>query len=850
MPSSRQRASLVAAMVSIESLEPRWLLSASVVSYHNDAASDGQNLQETVLTPSNVNSSSFGKLFTASVDGQVYAQPLVVPDLSIAGRTHNVVFAATEHDSVYALDAGNGQVLWHVSFLAQGLPGATSITTVPSADAFLNQSQDIAPEVGITSTPVIDPTTNTLYVVAATKETVNGVAHYVQRLHALDLATGSEKFGGPVLIGDTTFVNNVYTNNTPIWVNGTGDGNDGNGHVFFNAARANQRAALTLVNGQLYIAWASYGDNAPYHGWIAAFNPTTLALTGVLNTTPSGSDGGIWMGGGKLSSDPAGNLYVMTGNGTFDGDNSTGSVTGLNAAGLPVNGDYGDSFLKISLDTLHDSPTNQNITGWGLQVSDYFTPFNQAFLDSHDRDLGSGGILVLPDSAGDAAHPQLLVGAGKQGAIYLLDRDNLGKFSANQTAELSQIVEETATSALPGGSYDTPAYFNQSLFYVPGRSTAVVARDSSIPNGSAQINPTPTSSSPDTYVFPGSTPSVSANGTANGIIWDLDRSTNELRAYNATGYNGELYTSGQATNNRDALGTAVKFSVPTVANGHVYVGTTNSILGYGLFNPPGEKLVFQSVPPAGTVGQALSPALAVAAEDQFGDINPSDNSSVSLAIASGPAGATLGGTLTVQAVNGVATFNNLALNLPGTYTLVATDGNLASAVSTTFYVTPITELTVPTTSAGPRGITAGPDGNVWFSEYDGNEIGRISPNGSITEFGGLAANALPESITTGPDGNLWFIEPGANQIGRITPTGAISEFPVPTANSDLNGITTGPDGNVWFTELESNQIGYINPTSGAISEFTIPTPNAGPAAITLGPDGNLWFAESSADQIG
>lgn len=596
---SRRRAQLDRTWsASVERLEPRVMLTAApVLSYHNDAASDGQNLQETALKLSNVNATTFGKVFTTSVDGQVYAQPLFKPGLTIAGGVHNVLFVATEHDSIYALDAGTGQVLWADSMLTaavSGLPGATSITTVPSADVFLNQSQDIAPEIGITSTPVIDPSTNTLYVTATTKEIVSGVVHYVQQLFALDVSTGAEKYlvvnGGstnaPATLGDTTFINGVYTNNSSIWVNGTGDGNDGQGRVFFNALRQLQRVALTLVNGQVYIGWGSYGDNSPYHGWVAAFNPATLALTGVLNATPNGSDGAFWMSGGKFSSDGQGNLYAMTGNGTFDGDNSTGTVTGLNAARFPVNGDFGDSFLKIAVDTVHNSPSNQNVNGWGLQVNDYFTPFNQSFLNSHDRDLGSGAPLLLPDTVGDAAHPHLLVGAGKQGAIYLLDRDNLGKFSASQTAEIANIVEETATSALPGGSYGTAAYFNQALYFVPGRSTAVKAREFSLPNGSAQINPAPISSSPDTYTFPGSTPSVSANGVANAIIWDLDRSTNQLRAYRASGYNHELYTSAQAANNRDALGTVVKFTVPTVVNGHVYVGTTNSIVGYGLLNAP------------------------------------------------------------------------------------------------------------------------------------------------------------------------------------------------------------------------------------------------------------------------
>ena len=583
---------------SVERLEPLVMLTAvPVLSYHNDAASDGQNTQETVLTPSNVNSSSFGKLFTASVDGQVFAQPLFDPGLTIAGGVHNVLFVATEHDSIYALDAGTGQLLWQDNMLTaavSGLPGATSITTVPAADAYLNQSQDITPEIGITSTPVIDPSSNTLYVTATTKEMVAGVAHYVQQLFALNDATGGEKYrllngtntNAPVTLGDTTIVNGVYTNISPLSVNGTGEGNDGHGHVVFNANRQLQRAALTLVNGQLYIEWGDYGLQHPFHGWIAAFNPGTLALTGVFADTPNGVGGGIWGGGGKLSSDAQGNLYLETGDGTFDGDNSTGSVTGLNAAGFPVNGDFGDSFLKMTIDTVHNSPSNQGIDGWGLQVTDYFTPFNQAFLLAHDRDLGSGAPLVLPDAAGDAAHPHLLVGSGKQGTIYLLDRDNLGKFSASQSAETSQIVEETATSALPGGSYGTPAYFNQSLFYAPARSTGIKARDFSLPNGSAQFNQTPASLSPDKYLFPGSTPSISANGMTNGIVWDIDHGTSQLRAYNATGYDKELYTSAQAANNRDALGTSVKFTVPTVTNGFVFVGTSNSIVAYGLLNPP------------------------------------------------------------------------------------------------------------------------------------------------------------------------------------------------------------------------------------------------------------------------
>jgi hypothetical protein len=583
----QRRQAQVRPVAANESLEPRWMLSASVLSYHNDAASDGQNTQETVLTPSNVNSTSFGKVFTTSVDGNVLAQPLFMPGLNIAGGVHNVVFVATEHDSVYALDGGTGQVLWHVSLLTTGLPGATSITTQPSADTFLNTDRVINPEVGITCTPVIDSSSKTLYVVAATKEIVNGVAHYVQRLHALNILTGAEKLGGPVLLGDTTFVNNVYTNNSPLWVNGTGDGNDGHGHVFFNVLRQLQRSALTFANGQIYIAWSSYSDIKPYHGWVASFNATTLALTGVLNTTPNGSDGSIWMSGGKLAADQNGNLYFQTGNGTFDGSNSTGTITGLNAAGFPVNGDYGDSVVKIAADTVHNSPSNQNINGWGLQVADYFTPYNQATLDSRDRDLASGGVALLPAAAGDAAHPNLLLAGGKQGRIYLLDQGDLGKFSASQAAEATHVVVETNPSKLGNSIYSTPSYFNQQFYYVPELQTG---KQFFLPNGKAHFKTTPVAVTPDTFGLHDATTSISSNGLTNGIVWAVDFATNELRAYLASNFNDELYTSAQAAGNRDALGTVNHFPVPTVVNGHVYVGTSNSIVGFGLLNPPATTL--------------------------------------------------------------------------------------------------------------------------------------------------------------------------------------------------------------------------------------------------------------------
>jgi len=391
------------------------LLSASgqsdVLTHRNDNMRTGQNTSETILTASNVNSATFGKLFSLPTDGYVYAQPLYKSNVLIAGKTHNVLFVATEHDSVYAFDA-DGQSslpLWQVSFIN---PSA-GITTVPSSDI---PDFSIDPEIGITGTPVIDPQSGTLYVVAKTKE--NG--SYFQRLHALDITTGAEKFGGPVVIQASVL--------------GTGDGNDGHGNIPFDPFHQNQRAALLLANGVVYIAFASYGDAKPYHGWVLGYNAATLQRVAVFNDTPNGSNGGIWQSGEGPSADASGNIFVISGNGTFDAD-----VGGI---------DFGDSFLKLS--------TN----GGGLTLVDFFTPFNQAFLNSNDLDLGSTGTLLLPDQTG-TAHPHLVLGAGKDGNAYLVDRDNMGHF---RSTDNSQIVQ---TIAISGSIYGTPASWQNNIYFLP-----------------------------------------------------------------------------------------------------------------------------------------------------------------------------------------------------------------------------------------------------------------------------------------------------------------------------------------------------------------------------------------------
>jgi hypothetical protein len=531
----------------LEELERRLAPSATpVLQYHNGLASTGQNLGETALTPDNVNAASFGKLFATAVDGQVYAQPLFVPGLTVGGSAHNVLLVATEHDSVYALDADSGAVLWQRNFLR---PGERTLTVNDVG------TDDLTPQIGITGTPVIDPGTHTVYFVTkattAPAGTAASTANTVQRLHALDLGTGNEKFGGPVVVSAS--------------VDGSGDGNDGNGHVPFDALRNNQRGGLILVNGVVYISWSSHGDNGPYHGWVIGYNASTLRQTAVFNDTPNGSGGGIWESGGAISVDGAGNFYLTTGNGTFD--------TSLDANGMPDRQDYGDSVLKLALDP-DSSSTNQNGNGWGLKVVDYFTPWDQQSLNDEDNDIGSGGALLLPDSAGSPDHPHLLLTAGKAGEIYLIDRDNMGHFDPNG----NDVVAD-----LPGAlnaQLGNPAYFNGAVYYAtPGFGTDV-AKEYTV--AVATLSGSPATTSQDTFAWRGGTVSVSANGTSNGIVWALDGGTNQLRAYSADDLGTELYTSGDADNGRDTLGTVVKFTVPTVTNGHVYVGTDGSVVGYGL----------------------------------------------------------------------------------------------------------------------------------------------------------------------------------------------------------------------------------------------------------------------------
>ncbi len=500
--------------------------------YHNDNLRTGQNLNETVLTPSNVNSAAFGKLFNYGLDGMTFASPLYMANVSIPSNGfHNVVFVETEHDSAYAFDADGltNSPLWKASFINP----AAGVTPVPAADTL--EPGDIPNEIGITSTPVIDPTNGTLYLVAKTKEISGNTTNYVQRLHALAIATGTEKFGGPVVIQGS--------------VPGTGPGSQG-GVVTFNALRENQRTALLLANGVVYFGFSSHGDTPPYYGWVLGFNATNLQQVLTYNDAPNASKGGVWMDGDGLACDSTGNLYTVTGDGVFD----------VNTGGS----DYGDCFLKMS-------PSGT--------VLDYFSPKVQTSLDASNLDLGAGGVLLLPDQGG--AHPHEMVSAGKNGTIYLVDRDNMmGHYHTN----IDQIVE-SVVNIFPnnlgqeGGNFCSPVYFNGNVYFSPVQESVQAFQLSS---GLLSTNPTSTSS--EQYNGRGGTMAISANGNSSGILWALESTgivtPGVLHAYDATNLGNELYNSNQA-GTRDTLDAWFKFSLPLVANGKVYISSVSQLTVYG-----------------------------------------------------------------------------------------------------------------------------------------------------------------------------------------------------------------------------------------------------------------------------
>jgi len=711
----------------------------AVSTYHNDNSRTGENTSETILTPSNVNSTTFGKLFTVSVDGSVYAQTLYIPNVSLSSGTHNVLYVATQHDSIYAIDADTGTIYWQVSLIPAGGSTVNSSTDLSCGD--------IPTEVGITGTPVIDATTNTLYVVAKSK--ISGAIY--QYLHALDIGSGAEKFGGPVNIAATY----------------PGTAADGNGTTLtFSARQENQRAALLLENGHVIVTWASHCDKSPWHGWVISYAASSLAQEAVYNSSPSVYANGIWMSGSGPAADSSGNIYASTGNGSWN------------------TSDRGDTVLKLG------PPANSSFA-----VADYFTPYNQAALSSGDTDLSAGGIILLPTLA---SGKQLLTTLGKSGTMYLLDRTNLGKYCPNLTPACSgadtNVVQEV-TGAF-SGYWGIPAYWNGNVYFGGGNGNTGEAEPirafSFNAGNSGLLSTTATSASAMAFNFPGPDPSVSSNGTANGILWGLDNShwnstcsngsaCQVLYAYDATNLATVLYTSSQAANYRDIPGTGVKFTTPTIANGKVYVGSVQAISAFGLL--------------AGATPTAAAPALS----------SPSGtytSAGLSLTMSDTTSGATI-----YYTTNG-STPNSTSTRYSGSISITATTAVNAIAIASGYLNSPVTSATYTIQPAATTTSTA-------VSLAASSNVTGITNNGSAVANGGMDGNGDSYSETLLGSSIVWN---GVSfNIGSAGVADAVSNATVALTSGSyttLNLLATGVNGN------EANQTFVITYTDGTTTIVT------------------------------
>jgi Legume lectin domain/Chitobiase/beta-hexosaminidase C-terminal domain len=710
----------------------------NVVTQHNDIARTGQNNNETILTPSNVNTNTFGKLFSYPIDGQAYAQPLYVAGVTMgsgtaqAGTTHNVVFVATQHNSVYAFDAdsnggSNASPLWKITLLDSSHGAGSGATPVPNGDV---GTDDINPEIGITSTPVIDTNTNTLYVVGKTKENGN----YFQRLHALDISTGNER---------------TFPVTLSAQVNGNGNGSSG-GVLRWDAKLENNRPGLLLLNGTVYIAFAAHGDQGPYHGWILAYNAATLQQTSVFCATANGAASGIWMSGAGLAADTinSGRLFVATGNGAFN-------------ATLPYNNSmsYGDDLIRLET------------SGGGMRVSDQFTAFNQASLSDGDIDLGSGGVLLLPDQS-SGGHTHLMVQAGKEGRIYLVDRDNLGGFNSNG----DNIVQEITNQI--GGVWGSPAYWNGHLYFWASDDNL---QSFSFSNG---VIGSRTASSAENGGYPGPTPSISSNGNSNGIVWDVltnaytSGGSATLIAHNANNVSNTLYSSSQ-NSSRDNPGRATKFVVPTITNGKVYVGTSNFLSVYGLF---------------GATPQAATPVLNPGGETFSG--------SVSVSMSDSTPNASIYYTTNGSTPTTSSTKYNGPINVTATETIKAIAGASGYVPSTVASET----YNLQSQSGG------GGSSSINFGNGFGSAQNSIRFNGSAA-----LSNSLLQLTNGGSNeaGSAWFNT-------TVSVTQFTNDFAFQLVNPNADGITfTIQNAGLTALGISGGALGYVGIANSVAVKFDL-----------------------------
>jgi hypothetical protein len=560
---------LIATMPSLRAQTPT---PVPVLTWRYDLTHAGQNTGETALTPQNVNVSTFGKLFAMPVDSTVYAQPLYVPNITMSdGQKHNVLFVCTENDSIYAFDAdsnggANANPIWQISLLTSAHGAGAGATAVPWGDT---GSPDVAPTIGITGTPTINPATNILYVVAATKE--NGT--YYSRLHAINIVNGAEEPGSPVAVTAT--------------VAGTGNGSSG-GQLAFSPLWENQRTALDYYNGYVYFGYGAHGDNGPWHGWLFAYNASTLTQSAFVCLSPNGDGAGVWGAGAGLPIDddaPGGRMFVSTGNGT----NTTYPP-------FSATSELGQSIIDF------------NLANGKLTPTDAFTPFNYETLNSHDWDLGAGGILMVPDQQG--ANPHILVQGGKEGRLIVLNRDNLGGNNTNAPSDATALQEITTVTPQGEGFWNTAAYWNGYVYVWPEDGSPMIF---DLDNG--VMNTTPSSTSSITAAFPSPSFSISSNGTANGIAWAVrsDQFNTDgpavLYAWPANDLTSTLYES-DTNSSRDAAGPANKFSIPIVTNGKVYVAVRGEVDVYGLFNGEPNAAPPAITPNGGTFASTASVTLS------------------------------------------------------------------------------------------------------------------------------------------------------------------------------------------------------------------------------------------------